>query len=336
MKKLGILVLTVTLVFGLSFGVLARVQDIEDGEERDWDVDVDVTVESAAEFINETGFDVNIQPDDNSGGTAYMPTWLKCRDCGAKYYTARSEYSLNDREKCEKCGGDLARISNDYKKVLSEDLLVEFKVTGESETRARTRVAEVDRKSIETEIVDGENFKSIIRERLEVEVNFSRSHPHPGRFQFYSSVEEIEEETDEEIVSLKAPEYLYKNQERKAPRFPVDGEVEFQPLDQEKSLEKEVVEPENESMYEGKAVDISVSGIMFLENGSSPVEMEEDQPVYLRLEFEGKEFEVAGRVARVAENAPVEAETGRGFGVEFEDLPEKGELMIQELQMKQL
>lgn len=41
-----------------------------------------------------------------------MPSWLKCQECGQKYYTATSLRSEEVDEDCEKCGGDLELIED--------------------------------------------------------------------------------------------------------------------------------------------------------------------------------------------------------------------------------
>lgn len=42
-----------------------------------------------------------------------MPTWLKCTNCGEKYYTAKSYHFLEDKS-CEKCGNKLKPKSHSY------------------------------------------------------------------------------------------------------------------------------------------------------------------------------------------------------------------------------
>ncbi|MEC9489922.1 MAG: hypothetical protein UMU04_03160 [Halanaerobiales bacterium] len=36
-----------------------------------------------------------------------MPVWLKCKNCGAKYYTARSIKKVDSPVSCDKCGNSL-------------------------------------------------------------------------------------------------------------------------------------------------------------------------------------------------------------------------------------
>jgi len=44
----------------------------------------------------------------------YMPTWLKCTNCGEKFYTAKSYQFIADKV-CEKCGSELKPNSKTYK-----------------------------------------------------------------------------------------------------------------------------------------------------------------------------------------------------------------------------
>lgn len=41
-----------------------------------------------------------------------MPSWLKCQDCGQKYYTATTIRTEKVEDECEKCGGDLVVITD--------------------------------------------------------------------------------------------------------------------------------------------------------------------------------------------------------------------------------
>ena len=42
-----------------------------------------------------------------------MPTWLKCTNCGEKFYTAKSYQFIADKV-CEKCGSELKPDSKPY------------------------------------------------------------------------------------------------------------------------------------------------------------------------------------------------------------------------------
>ena len=42
-----------------------------------------------------------------------MPSLLKCKSCGEKYYTARSRNKINEEIKCEECGSKLKIIESE-------------------------------------------------------------------------------------------------------------------------------------------------------------------------------------------------------------------------------
>ncbi|MFW6279029.1 MAG: hypothetical protein ACOC2G_02455 [Bacillota bacterium] len=45
-----------------------------------------------------------------------MPVWFKCSQCGEKYYTAQSKYTLKKEQQCEKCGAKLDILKGDTEK----------------------------------------------------------------------------------------------------------------------------------------------------------------------------------------------------------------------------
>jgi len=45
-----------------------------------------------------------------------MPTRLKCEQCEEKFYTAKNEKQIKDKEECQHCGGNLIYVSQSENK----------------------------------------------------------------------------------------------------------------------------------------------------------------------------------------------------------------------------
>ncbi len=256
-----------------------------------------------------------------------MPTWFKCRDCKEKFYTAKSEFQINKDERCYKCGGILDKICRDVERVLEEGDLVEMLLTpGGKDRRARVEVKSIVEGYIIMNVKDGQVSHDRVNEDEVVEVRFTRDKPRPGRFSFKSKLVDYESEEDLDITISK-PNHAVHHQERRAPRFPLHTEAKFRVAESEEDLEKA------KNYEQGETVDLSVTGVLVASDTSRPEEIEEDNPVKLKLELEEYELEIEGRIARVTE-LEKKKEGKTGLGVEFADIDNEQRELLRELQRK--
>ena len=270
-----------------------------------------------------------------------MPTWLKCRNCREKFYTARSKFELIKDEKCHKCGGELDRICQDIEQVLDAGDLVEILLEpGSEEKRARAGVESIEDDYMEMIVKDGHVSRDRVSEDEVVEVRFTRGFPRPGRFSFVSKILDYQDE-DSRGLTISKPNHAVHRQERRAPRFAVDTPVKYRVVDSRDELElvnfKEKKELDEHDEYEkGKTVDLSVSGVLIASEDLNSEEIEENKPVKLKLELKNYELEIVGEIARVTELEKDDDQQKAGMGVEFAELDSKEYTALREFQLENL
>lgn len=269
-----------------------------------------------------------------------MSVWLKCKNCKEEFYTDSNTYKIDHDKKCNECGGNLNKMQKDIEEILKSDMLVEVKIdSGRDDLRTRCMVKNIEDDSIKLIVIDGQIPRGIsLFEK--VEVSFSRDKPKAGRYQFHSSIKQVSTEEGNSVVIISVPEYALRHQERGAPRFPLDAEVKYRLVDSKADFDEiksggEYEEPEGEKVLssEGKAVDVSLSGILVADDPGHISDVEENQRVSLNIETENEKIELSGKIARVTD---LDEEEKLGLGIKFEDISGKEELLLQKMQMESL
>jgi len=302
-----------------------------------------------------------------------MPVWLKCKNCDQEFYTARSDYKIDTVEECQNCGGILNKICKNLQRVLNKGNLVEVKVNSEeadradrAERRARCEVEKITSESIDLLVKDGHFPADISSPQKEIEVSFSRNKPLAGRYYFQTRVKEVNKGDGGTVVTIAVPRFARRQQERRAPRYPVEAEVKYRlvenkaDFDEIKSdgksgesltladesegasreevsiLTKKVHEKDQEKVQErkGKAVDISLSGILVADDPDDPdiiSKLDKSQPVSLTIDTKEEKLELTGEIARVDR---LEDEKKLGLGIKFKDVSSEEEIQLQKIQME--
>lgn len=258
-----------------------------------------------------------------------MPTWLKCRDCREKFYTAKSEFQLEDEGRCYKCGGLLDKICRNVEEVLEKRMLIEVLLKpGSEDRRVRAEVAKIKNDYIDLTVKDGHVSHDKLNDNELVEVRFSRKKPNPGRYYFRSKLLDYNG-SDSMDISISKPKHVVQRQERNAPRFPIKTEAKHKIVEPPEELDKPL------NFNRGKTLDLSVSGAMVAPENVNPEKLEEDSPVKLKLELEDQEIMIEGRIARVAE--PKDIEKSRiGMGIEFTSINEEEQRALRKFQSRKL
>ena len=258
-----------------------------------------------------------------------MPTWLKCRDCKEKFYTAKSEFQLDKEERCYRCNGILDKICRHIEQVLEEDDLVEVLLTpGREDRRARVEVDRIEDDYIDMRVKDGHVSHDRVKKEEIVEVRFTREAPRPGRYSFRSKLLDYDGEEDVNIY-ISRPDHAIHHQERRAPRFSINTKAKYSVAENEEDLET------RESFESGETLDISVSGVLVAAESASPENLKENRPVKLKLELENHELEIDGRIARVTELEKAEKRQA-GMGIEFTGIGEDEQSILREFQSQKL
>jgi|GEM_PF-2727187 len=254
-----------------------------------------------------------------------MPVWFKCSNCGQKYYTAASEYNLQGKRQCEKCSSRLRQIVKNVKNLLDDVEMMEIEpCTTEEEIRARCARGKVAENIITLAVEDGQKLKETIKAGDEVAGNFTARERRPGRYFFESEVKSLNETftSSGETAALKVqlPEFVYRRQERRAPRVEFETEVEYR-LVKDKEDFDEIVQGR------GKSVDVSPTGLLFTDYIKRPELLDESRKVQLRIDLDEGMLDLKGRIARVTElkedDQHGDYEGNLGIGVEFIDMDEE-------------
>ena len=268
-----------------------------------------------------------------------MPVWLKCKNCEKEFYTAKSDYRVGTSEECQNCGGILNKICKNLQRVLEENMLVEVKLNSEQgDRRARCMVEDITEDNIELVVRDGHIPSDISSREDGVRVGFSRNKPMAGRYYFQSSVEVVSGGENGSKLILSSPEYALRQQERRAPRYPLDADVKYRLVENKADFDEiksrggsKERQTEDVLESEGKAVDVSLSGILVADDPERISGIDEDQKVSLNIETEEEEIELTGEIARVDE---LEEEEKVGLGIKFNDVSSEEEIMLQKIQME--
>ena len=245
-----------------------------------------------------------------------MPAWLRCRECGSKFYTARSDHKLGEEE-CDYCGGEMDKICKNVSALLEEGLTLRFSPENGEEYQGHIHSLTEDSITI---VFAEDLYPEKISSGNKLTFKFYHNKKeYQGRYKFKSKVIKYHKG----YLSVTIPLYIIHIQERDSRRVPLHSNVYYLFTDKE-----------NSKLHQGKSVDISLSGLLLADDKEKIEEVEKNTKLNLKLEVADQTIYVEGRVARIDELD--EGKNQAGIGIEFSKMENEVKEKINEYKLQHM